>query len=136
MRNAILGLAAVTMTVPALPTAALAYGSYDGGRYGRYHDRDDDRRYSRYYDRRGYYHGPTWRGGGSRGATAISWSRTWSPASSPRSSRPKGRPAFWRSIRRGRSTSWSKQPPIGRRRVEGLRAARLPRRSMSPKSPP
>jgi glycine zipper 2TM protein len=48
MRKAILGLAAVTMTVPAIPAAALAH--YDGPRY------------SRYYDRAGNYHGPTWRG--------------------------------------------------------------------------
>ena len=48
MRNAILGLAAVTMAVPAVTTPAFAYG------HGS--------RYSRYYDQRGYYHGPTWRG--------------------------------------------------------------------------
>jgi hypothetical protein len=50
MRTVILGLAAVTMTVPALPAAALAHG------------RDGDGRYSRYYDGQGYYHGPAWRG--------------------------------------------------------------------------
>ncbi len=50
MRKAILGLAAVTMTVPAIPAAALAHDRYDGPRY------------SRYYDRAGNYHGPTWRG--------------------------------------------------------------------------
>ena len=49
MRKAILGLAAVTMTVPAIPATAEAY------------DRDGSR-YSRYYDRDGYYSGPTWRG--------------------------------------------------------------------------
>lgn len=47
MRNVILGLAAVTMTVPAIPATALAY---DGGRYSRYYGRD------------GSYHGPVWRG--------------------------------------------------------------------------
>ena len=47
MRNAILGLAAVTMTVPALSAPAMAQSSG---------------RYSRYYDNQGYYHGPTWRG--------------------------------------------------------------------------
>jgi len=50
MRKSILGLAAVTMTVPAIPATALAYDRYDGPRY------------SRYYDRAGNYHGPTWRG--------------------------------------------------------------------------
>ena len=50
MRKAIIGLAAVTMTIPALPAPALAYGHYDGGRYSRYYDRD------------GNYHGPVWRG--------------------------------------------------------------------------
>ena len=47
MRNAILGLAAVTMTVPAFSAPAMAF---DGGRY------------SRYYDSQGYYQGPVWRG--------------------------------------------------------------------------
>ena len=46
MRNAILGLAAVTMMVPALPATALAQNG----------------RYSRYYDNQGYYNGPVWRG--------------------------------------------------------------------------
>lgn len=50
MRKIVLGLAAVTMTVPALPAAAVA------------HDRHDGARYSRYYDNSGYYYGPTWRG--------------------------------------------------------------------------
>jgi hypothetical protein len=50
MRTVILGVAAVTMTVPALPATALAYGRHDDGRY------------SRYYDRQGYYNGPAWRG--------------------------------------------------------------------------
>ncbi len=50
MRKAILGLAAVTMSVPAaLPATAMAHGR-------------NDSQYSRYYDRDGYYHGPTWRG--------------------------------------------------------------------------
>jgi hypothetical protein len=47
MRNAILGLAAVTMTVPAFSVPAMAH---------------DNGRYSRYYDSQGYYNGPTWRG--------------------------------------------------------------------------
>ena len=50
MRKAILGLAAVTMTVPVLPAPALAHGDHDRGRYSRHYDRD------------GYYDGPTWRG--------------------------------------------------------------------------
>ena len=49
MRTAILGLAAVTMTVPAISTPAAAYQGYDS-------------RYSRYYDRSGAYNGPVWRG--------------------------------------------------------------------------
>ena len=49
MRKAILGLAAVTMTVPALTVSTPAMAQrYDG--------------YSRHYDRDGYYNGPTWRG--------------------------------------------------------------------------
>ena len=47
MRNAILGLAAVTMTVPAISVPAMAQQSG---------------RYSRYYDDQGYYNGPVWRG--------------------------------------------------------------------------
>ncbi|MGZ8282642.1 MAG: glycine zipper 2TM domain-containing protein [Allosphingosinicella sp.] len=46
MRTMILGLAAVTMTVPALPATAVA----------------QDGRYGRYYDNQGYYNGPVWRG--------------------------------------------------------------------------
>jgi outer membrane lipoprotein SlyB len=49
MRKAIIGLAAVTMTVPALSVPAMA-------------DHRDNSRYSRYYDGRGNYSGPTWRG--------------------------------------------------------------------------
>ena len=49
MRKVILGLAAVTMTVPALPATAFA-------------DHRDGRNYSRHYDRSGAYYGPTWRG--------------------------------------------------------------------------
>ncbi len=49
MRKMVLGLAAVTMTVPALPSVASA-------------DHRDESRYSRYYDNSGNYHGPTWRG--------------------------------------------------------------------------
>ena len=44
MRNAILGLAAVTMTVPAMTVASPAAAQ------------------SRYYDNQGYYNGPVWRG--------------------------------------------------------------------------
>ena len=54
MRKAILGLAAVTMTVPAIPATALAHDRYDGHRY------------SRHYDRTGNYYGPTWRGRNGR----------------------------------------------------------------------
>ena len=50
MRKVFLGLAAATMTLPALPAPALAYGHYQS------------RDYSRYYDRNGYYTGPVWRG--------------------------------------------------------------------------
>ena len=53
MRNAILGLAAVTMAVPAMTAPAMAQG-YDGSRY------------SRYYDNSGNYYGPTWRGADGR----------------------------------------------------------------------
>jgi hypothetical protein len=49
MRTLILGLAALTMAVPAL-TAAVA---------GKNEQRDE---YDRYYDTDGYYSGPTWRG--------------------------------------------------------------------------
>jgi outer membrane lipoprotein SlyB len=48
MRKVMLGLAAVTMTVPALPAPAMADH--------RNHN------YSRSYDRAGNYYGPTWRG--------------------------------------------------------------------------
>ncbi|HEV2866514.1 MAG TPA: glycine zipper 2TM domain-containing protein [Allosphingosinicella sp.] len=48
MRKVILGLAAVTMTVPALPAPAAAqYRSHS---------------YSRYYNQNAGYAGPTWRG--------------------------------------------------------------------------
>src|SRR5688572_32034178 len=47
MRNALLGLAAVTMTVPAFTAPAFAH---------------EDGRYSRYYDNQGYNQGPTWPG--------------------------------------------------------------------------
>ena len=46
MRNLVLGLAAVTMAVPA-PALASHY---------------DASGYNRYYDSSGYYHGPTWVG--------------------------------------------------------------------------
>ena len=49
MRKMVLGLAAVTMAVPALPSVASA-------------DHRDNGRYSRHYDNGGYYNGPTWRG--------------------------------------------------------------------------
>ena len=47
MRNAILGLAAVTMAVPAISVPAMA---------------QQRGQYSRYYDNQGYYNGPVWRG--------------------------------------------------------------------------
>ena len=47
MRKAILGLAAVTMAVPAISVPAMAR---------------EPGNYSRYYDSQGYYNGPTWRG--------------------------------------------------------------------------
>ncbi|MBO9715126.1 glycine zipper 2TM domain-containing protein [Sphingomonas sp.] len=75
MRKFILGLAALTVAVPALPTAALAQ-HYDRGGYeqeyrGDYRDHRDYRgdhrgAYSRYYDNRGYYSGPSWRGNDGR----------------------------------------------------------------------
>lgn len=49
MRKLIIGVAAMTMTVPALPAPALANHDHNG-------------RYARYYDHQGNYHGPTWRG--------------------------------------------------------------------------
>ena len=49
MRKMVLGLAAVTMAVPAVPSVASA-------------EHRDNSLYSRYYDDSGYYHGPTWRG--------------------------------------------------------------------------
>ncbi len=64
MRAAILGLAAVTMTAPALATPAHAYDRYD--RYERYDNGRQQARYSRHYDRNGYYNGPTWRGNDGR----------------------------------------------------------------------
>ena len=53
MRKMVLGLAAVTMPVPALPSVASA-------------DHRDESRYSRYYDNIGNYHGPTGRGSDGR----------------------------------------------------------------------
>ncbi len=53
MRKLVIGLAAVTMTAPALPSVAFA-------------DHGDSSRYSRYYDNSGNYHGPTWRGNDGR----------------------------------------------------------------------
>ena len=47
MRNMILGMAAVTMAVPAFSVPAMAQNSG---------------RYSNYYDNQGYYQGPVWRG--------------------------------------------------------------------------
>lgn len=79
MRKALLGVAALTVAIPALPSTAAAQSYNDHGRYerdyrdGNYRDggyRNDDRRdrtrYSRYYDRNGYYNGPTWRGSNGR----------------------------------------------------------------------
>ena len=51
MRKAILGLAAVTMTLPAVTVPTMAYARHD-----------DRPNYSRYYDGNGNYYGPTWRG--------------------------------------------------------------------------
>jgi hypothetical protein len=48
MRNAILGLAAVTMAVPAFSAPAFAHG--------------ETRSHSRHYSSDGDYRGPTWRG--------------------------------------------------------------------------
>lgn len=79
MRKILLGLLALAAAAPAIPTAAVAQDwRYDGyardyrdGRYVQYDRRGDrdgrydayeQRGYGRYYDRRGYYHGPTWRG--------------------------------------------------------------------------
>ena len=53
MRKMVIGLAAMTMAVPALPSVASA-------------DHRDSGRYSRYYDNSGYYHGPTWQGNNGR----------------------------------------------------------------------
>ena len=50
MRKAILGLAAVTMTLPAVTAPAMAQSYYGRGDYSRHYDRD------------GYYNGPVWRG--------------------------------------------------------------------------
>lgn len=50
MRKLVLGLAAVTMTVPAVSTPAMAQ-YYGGSRYS-----------SNHYDRYGNYDGPVWRG--------------------------------------------------------------------------
>jgi Ni/Co efflux regulator RcnB len=91
MRKALLGLLALTVAVPALPSTAAAqsyrgadYRAEDHNRNGRYDnqdrrvdrrearradrrsdrraDRRSDRRYARYYNQRGHYNGPSWRG--------------------------------------------------------------------------
>jgi outer membrane lipoprotein SlyB len=54
MRTIILGTAAAVMAVPAV-TIPTVGATAEAQRYDRH-------AYSRYYDRRGYYHGPTWRG--------------------------------------------------------------------------
>ncbi|MGQ0558069.1 MAG: glycine zipper 2TM domain-containing protein [Sphingosinicella sp.] len=50
MSKLVLGLAAVTMAVPAATTPAFAQYYGDSGRYNRY------------YDQAGNYYGPTWQG--------------------------------------------------------------------------
>ena len=91
MRKALLGLMALTVAIPALPSTAAAqsyrsdyrgadYRAEDHNRNGRYDrhdrrvdrrearraDRRSDRRYARYYNNRGYYNGPSWRGNDGR----------------------------------------------------------------------
>lgn len=63
MRKTLMGIAALAVALPAVPSTAAAqgyhhqrHGRYDNG-YNRYRSGHD-----RYYDRRGYYTGPTWRG--------------------------------------------------------------------------
>ncbi len=64
MRKTLMGIAALAVALPAVPSTAAAQGY----QHGRHHSRYDDgyNRYrgghDRYYDRRGYYTGPTWRG--------------------------------------------------------------------------
>ena len=70
MRKSLIGLTALAVAIPAMPSVAMAQRHHDGGRYERdyrdgrdyRHDRRQDRRYANYYDQRGYYNGPTWRG--------------------------------------------------------------------------
>ena len=57
MRKMMMGLAAVTMAVPAVSTPAMAQYYGGGGYYG-----SRDSHYTRHYDRNGYYNGPVWRG--------------------------------------------------------------------------
>ncbi|MEP9361211.1 glycine zipper 2TM domain-containing protein [Sphingomonas sp. KR3-1] len=58
MNKTLLGLAAVAVALPALPSSAMAQ-NYGGGYrdHGRYERSYDNRGYDR-----GYYNGPTWRG--------------------------------------------------------------------------
>ncbi len=63
MRKTLLGLAAMAVALPALPSTAMAQ-RYDGyrGDDGRYERGYDNRGYDRGHDDRGYYNGPSWRG--------------------------------------------------------------------------
>lgn len=68
MRKTLIGLTALAVAVPAMPSVAMAQSHHsryerdyrDGYNYRQ--DRRQDRRYAHYYDQRGYYSGPTWRG--------------------------------------------------------------------------
>ncbi|MDF7777220.1 glycine zipper 2TM domain-containing protein [Sphingomonas sp. AOB5] len=76
MKKFLIGLSALAVAIPAMPSAAVAQNYRNDSRYERdYRDdyrqdyrqdrRDDrrqDRRYARYYNNQGYYSGPTWRG--------------------------------------------------------------------------
>lgn len=63
MKKMLLGLAAMAVALPALPSTASAQDYYGGYRdHGRYARDYRDRGYDRGYNDRGYYNGPTWRG--------------------------------------------------------------------------
>jgi hypothetical protein len=57
MRKVLFGLIAASMAVPAVSVPTIGGAAFAYDRHGRHHQN-----YSRYYDRRGYYHGPSWRG--------------------------------------------------------------------------
>jgi hypothetical protein len=61
MRKTLIGLTALAVAIPAMPSTAMAQHHYRGdhSRYERNYDRGE---YRRYYDNRGYYNGPHWRG--------------------------------------------------------------------------